>query len=218
VDLDLDDLVYDTVGIQNLLAYQVQENLLDTQLSSVLFHHVGSEIAGPLDQPVVQYSTRDHLLGLYDGTPPELESFQPSRPLAVGYPDTSISWIQGNGGVAVLAHLFGTFDPADMESDVNAQALAQRVRNARAWGADAMEIGYVQRGRPLQDFVRVWGNLSLDRVYITGIGTSLSVSPSVMVSPGDWLRVEVRDGNDAGFLFSNPIYYTDLGTAPPPDR
>ncbi|MHC4380566.1 MAG: CehA/McbA family metallohydrolase domain-containing protein [Planctomycetota bacterium] len=325
VDLDLDDLVYDVTGINNLLIYQEQKNMLDANLSSVLFHHVGSEIAGPFDQQVTQYSTRDHLLGLYDGTPPELESFLPGRPLEAGYPETSISWIQGNGGVAVLAHIFGTFDPPSMQGDANAQTLSQRVRSNRAWGADAMEIGYVQRGRLLKDFVRVWDNLSSDRVYITGVGTSddhwvlpwdlrinrfgswlrspdtsaasllttirggqvffgdphvfdpegdvvfeqvggaydmgdvvptaastedlsmtvsgarigdelvllhnrmeiarwsftttsLSVTRAVAVAPGDWLRLEVRDGNDAAFLYSNPIYYTDLGTSPPPDR
>lgn len=325
VDLDLDDFVYDVVGINNLLVFQEQKNLLDTTLSSVLFHHVGSEIAGPFEQPVTQISTHDHLLGLYDGTPPELESFLPGRPLATGYPETSISWIQGNGGVAILAHIFGTFDPPSMQSDSSAQTLAQRLRSTRAWGADAMEVGYVLRGRLLKDFVRAWDNLSMDRVYITGVGTSddhwvlpwdqrtnrfgswlrspdttaaslltsiragqvffgdphvfapdgdvvfaqaggsydmgdvvpiapgsedlsitvsgaragddlvllhnrveiarwsftgsnIAVTQAVQVAPGDWLRVEVRDASDAAFVFSNPIYYTDLGTTPPPDR
>ena len=110
------------------------------------------------------------------GTTPVDIPFPEGSPAALGYPETGVQAIQAAGGVAVLAHIFGADQDHQNTGYVipasTMQTLSDRVVNAEAWGADAIEVGYPRRARWLEDFVEVWDRLSADGVYITGVAAS----------------------------------------------
>ena len=140
-----------------------------------LTQHVGLEIAGPRYQKVSRISSRDHLVALYRDTLqnslPELYDFEEPE-WQHGWPRTGIDQIRRDNGVSILAHVFGPKIPPNPLSSSRQKFLAERVLENRAWGADAMEVGYVMRGASLERFVSLWDLLSHAGVYITGVASS----------------------------------------------
>ncbi|MBC8406959.1 MAG: hypothetical protein H8E15_17215 [Planctomycetes bacterium] len=140
-----------------------------------LTQHVGMEMAGPLDQKIAAISGRDHVVALYrdsiQNSIDEIYDFL-SPELAEGWPRKGVELVHGDNGVAILAHIFSPKIPPDVMPEDKIRFLSERVITNRAFGADAIEIGYVLRGAPLETFIDIWDKLSANRVYITGVGTS----------------------------------------------
>jgi hypothetical protein len=140
-----------------------------------LTQHVGMELAGPRYQKISAISTRDHIValyrdtiensisGLYDFLAPEWQE---------GWPRTGIDQVRRDNGVSILAHLFSTPAPPFEMSKPKVDYLKERVLLNRAWGADAIEVGYSLRGAYMETFLEVWDKLSAMQVYITGVGTT----------------------------------------------
>lgn len=323
--IDLDDFKIVLTGPTDLELFRAQERFLAERGSPALVQHVGMEVGGPQEQPIEQVSTHDHLLAFYPKGIPALIDYRDPASLPDDYPGSSVAIIQEQGGVAIVAHLFGSSATSTPKSQAVADFLAGRVLRNRAWGADGIEIGYPFRERPLADFVTVWDALSRNGIWITGIGATdnhhvqpwdqrqnrwaswlraadasapalcqavregqvffgdplrfdpngdvmleeagraysmgdvVPIAPSnqhlhvhvdggragddvvlvangvpqgrrtftgpsldrtftVWAKPGTFVRLELRDPSDQIYLMSNPIYFVDLATTPPPDR
>lgn len=142
---------------------------------NALTQHVGMELAGPTYQKILNVSTRDHIVALYrdtiENSITELYDFLAPE-WQEGWPRTGIDQVRRDNGVSILAHIFSTpAPPFEMAKD-KVNYLSERVLLNRAWGADAIEVGYSLRGAYLETFVEVWDKLSEMQVYITGVGTS----------------------------------------------
>ena len=168
IEVDLDSFRIQLNSNTDLALFQEQETLLADLHSNVLTHHVGMEVAGPYEHEILEYSTRDHLVALYPDGIPELidyerdPSTEPDR-----YPRSGVETIQDQGGIAIIAHPYSSLKtPMSYE---NAEYLATRMVNNSAWNADGLEVGYLDRGRLLEDFVRLWDELSIRSVFITGV-------------------------------------------------
>lgn len=173
IEIDVDELSLDRLGTTGGAIYQAQAQLLTGMAPTPVFQKVGAEIEGPFSHPQLQLSSRDHMIGLFPGVTPSLFVFPPGSPEALNYPQSGVDMVHAAGGVAILAHLFGARQGEDFVKPGNiANQIAQRVIQADAWGADALEVGYPNRCRPLEDFVRVWDKLSERRVYISGVASS----------------------------------------------
>lgn len=171
--IDFDHLELDRTGPTGAALFAAQRQHLEAQPPLPLFQYVGCEVEGPYAQPAALSGSRDHLIALLPALSPPAFDFPPGTPGALGYPATGIAQIQGMGGVAVLAHPFGTrSDGLISMSTPVAASVSSRVRAAGAWGADAIEIGYPVRGRTLAEHVELWDGLSADGVFVTGIGVS----------------------------------------------
>ena len=171
--LDLDHLTISRLGPSGAALYAGARSLLDAMPPSPLFTHVGAEIEGPFDQAIMSISSRDHMTALFPGTTPAFFPFTAGTPEALNYPQSGIDLIHQHGGAAILAHIFSASQSQGFTLRGSpAQQLADRIYQNAAWGADGIEVGYPHRGRPMEDLVRVWDQLSEDQVYITGIGSS----------------------------------------------
>ncbi len=324
IEADLDTFRITLEGPTDLALFREQERLLTDLHSNILTHHVGMEVAGPYDQAIMEYSSRDHIVALYpDGIPGMIDYYRDPGTEPHRYPASGIETIHDQGGVAIIAHAYGVReDPISQETG---HYLAARIVNNNAWNADGIEIGYLLRGRPLADFVAVWDELSFRSVFITGVAatdnhsvlpwdkctwrwatwirspsdsapdlvdairggdaffgdpvisdpggdllftaldesysmgdvvpartgtqafrigiigaragddlvairnsqevyrktftsTGMETGFSEHISPGDFVRIEVRDPSDEPYLFSNPIYFVTIWTQPPPYR
>ncbi len=189
-ELDLDDFRMELEGATDLDLLRAQRDFVRQNYSQSLFHEVGMEIAGP-DDPLDE-ADADHLISLFPGDIPELLYLTAGSQQSLDYPQSGVDWIQSRGGVAILAHVFGPVLPPEEVSPAVASERAQRILAARAWGADAVEVGYPLRGRPLAAHVQVWDELSAARVYVTGVGVSdnHTVQPWPLFTNrmGSWLR------------------------------
>lgn len=203
-ELSVDPLLAD----KNLLV--AAEDLVQSDFApyNLLTQHVGMEIAGPKNQKVTEFSTRDHVIALYrdsirNSISGLYDFFDPE--LFTNWPQRGVDLIHADNGVAVIAHMFSPKIPPGVLSDDSIRYLSERVLENRAWGADAIEIGYELRGAPLETYVDVWDKLSAQRVYITGVGVSDHHNPK------DWeLRVNrmgtwIRATSDGPAELANAI-------------
>jgi len=172
IEMDVDDFRIELAGPTGLPVYRAQEQLLAARHSASLIHHVGMEIEGPVQQPILSISTRDHLLALYPAGIPALIDYRDPASRPDDYPASGVDDIHAQGGVAVLAHLFGALTHGAPKPESAARELARRLLQHQAWGADALEVGYPFRERPLADFLAVWDQLAERGLYLTGIGSS----------------------------------------------
>jgi hypothetical protein len=161
-----------------------------------LTQHVGMEVSGPSKQEILTegISTRDHLLALYPGQVPQLYDYVLPNAPKVSWPRAGVVDIQQDGGVAILAHMFGALPPSGETGDEEREILSRRVLRHRAWGADGMEIGYDHRGAPLSLFTKVWDQLAKQQTYITGVGVSDDHNVAAWSDRtnrmGTWIRAE----------------------------
>ena len=142
---------------------------------NALTQHVGMELAGPTYQKISSVSTRDHVVALYrdtfENSISDLYDFLAPE-WQEGWPRTGIDQVRRDNGVSILAHIFSTPAPPFEMDREKVNYLSERVLSNRAWGADAIEVGYNLRGAYLKTFIEVWDKLSKMQVYITGVGTS----------------------------------------------
>ena len=321
-----DDFKIELDGKTDFELYEVQKQVGAQLAIPEVEQYFGAEVEGPMDQAISAYSSRDHVVTMFENGIQGLITFPDGGVNANNYPQSAISWAQQNDGIAILAHLFSAMRPTEEMVVSDANYVAARVVAKQAWGADAIEIGYTMRGRSLQDFITVWDKLSESKVYITGVGVTddhtvepwavrvnrmgswliaddnsgaslcdsirkgevffgdpfvfdpngrvafselnndfrmgdvvqtsaqewydirmfvdgarsgdnlvmlkngveaarytfsndqLDVTESVRVSPGDWLRLEVRDPAEQPIVLSNPIYFIDNSQTPPVNR
>jgi len=321
-----DDFRIELEGRTDMPLYRVQKQVGARLAIPEVDQYFGAEIEGPMVQAITAHSTRDHIVTMFEDDLQEIITFPEGGTNANNYPQSAVDWAQENDGVAILAHMFSAIQP-NVEMDTSdAHYVASRVLGRRAWGADAIEIGYSMRGRGLQDFIKVWDILSESGVFITGVGVTddhtvepwavrenrmgswliaednsgaalcdairkgevffgdpfvfnpngrvgfaeindnfrmgdvvktaanqwydirmfvsgargshdlvlfkngieakrydfngnqLDITESVRVSPGDWLRLEVRDNAEQPVVLSNPIYFIDYSETPPVNR
>lgn len=172
ISMDIDDFRIELAGPVDLPVFQAQEQILASRHSTSLFHHVGMEVDGPVQQPVLAISTRDHLIALYPAGIPALIDYRDPGSLPELYPASGVDAVHAAGGVAILAHIFGALTDSGVKPDAQARQLVLRLLQNQAWGADAIEVGYPFRQRPLADFLFVWDQLSARGIYLTGIGSS----------------------------------------------
>ncbi len=173
VRVDLDHITLARSGLAEASMYQGARAVLDAMPPSPVFTKVGAEVDGPWDQQILSTSSRDHLIALFPGTTPVYYPFNAGTPAALNYPQSGVDLIHQSGGAAILGHIFGAAQNSNTTiSTGTMNTLADRVVQNEAWSADGIEIGYPHRGRPIEDFVAVWDDLSDDEVYITGIGSS----------------------------------------------
>ena len=225
--VDLDALTIDREGPAGVDSYAAQAQLLPQLTGSGLFHRVGAEVEGPLDQQIQSVSSRDHLIALFPAVTPVALSFPPGSAAALSYPTSGVQGIQAAGGVAVLAHLFGSEQDHNNTGIVipssTADVLADRVVDNEAWGADAMEVGYPRRGRWLEEFVEVWDRLAADRVYVTGVGSSDNHDLEPWVQRrnrwGSWVVADSSSASDlvkairrGRVFFGDPFQFDPDGT------
>ena len=112
-----------------------------------------------------------------------LNVFGPRIPLANpvthphGYtPGEAVALAHAHDGIVSLNHFFGVATDAIGHNFPNSRrrfdARLARLIEARAYGADLLEVGYRSRGHGLPAFVDLWDGLSRAGVYITGVGVS----------------------------------------------
>lgn len=88
-----------------------------------------------------------------------------------------VASVHAHGGVVSLNHPFGTQGPEfiapESEQRERAHALARDYAANRAFGADILEVGYVQRGEAnLAAHLLLWDLLTANGCYLYGNGTS----------------------------------------------
>ncbi len=84
-----------------------------------------------------------------------------------------VDWVHERGGVVSYNHIFGTAPSAVPGARQTQKERSRRVVvEGRAFGADLLEVGYPLRVEPLQAHLDVWDDLSAERVFLTGIGSS----------------------------------------------
>ena len=225
IELDLDAFELSLRGKTDLDLFRQQEAILAARYSQELTHHVGMEVAGPYlkTQPVQAHSTRDHIVALYPGGIPALIDFHDPVNQFTHYPDNGVQLIQQAGGVAVVAHIFGARMPCAQQELRDAYFLARRLARQKAFGADAVEIGYPFRERELADHLAAWDYLSFSRVYVTGVASSDDHNvlgwENVQNRWGSWLQADddtapslldaVRRGK---VFFGDPFVFDPEGT------
>ena len=151
--------------------FRSQKRTLAQYYSENLFHHVGAEMGGPFEQEITSVSTRDHLITLLPENLGEVMEFPEGSVNALEYPRSGVEWIHQRQGAAILAHVFGASHDGETPDNVAKQLIA-RLHEERAFGADGMEVAYVDRGRPMADFVKLWDQLADEDIYLTGVGSS----------------------------------------------
>lgn len=212
--IDVDDFFVEQKGPTDLQLFETQREYLETRLNGRLFHEIGMEVGGPEHLNYLTSNQTEHLIALFPNNVPALPNLLPSNPASYTYPSSGVSWIRKHGGVAVLAHVFGTRLPPHELTNAEAAAVRARVVGARAWSADAMEVGYYHRGRPLQDHLQVWDDLSQRRAYVTGVG----VSDNHWVKPwrqldnrmGTWIRAAAPVGSElCASVKSGDVFFGD---------
>lgn len=153
--------------------FRAQRDLLASRYAAYpLRQHVGMEVGGPMKQRALQFSTRDHLIALFDTFPDELEGFRDGTAAATEYPKSGVEWIEEHGGVAILAHIYGASGERQNEHFPNAGRVVGRLIENGVWGATGMEVGYPSRGRDLADHILAWDMVSEAGFFVTGIGSS----------------------------------------------
>ncbi len=88
--------------------------------------------------------------------------------------EKAVDYVQSHGGVAVCAHPFGVASRTLRE-----ELAAKRLdREARLWtengafGCDAMEVGYTNRGVDLAHHLALWDQVSNACNFVTGVGST----------------------------------------------
>lgn len=170
IALKWDSLKWDCRGPMDVEAFQAQAAKLQDPQYGGIRHHVGTEIAGPATQNTGTVWD-DHIVSLTPGGTIFIDWTSPlSQPHR--YPVSAIEAIHVVGGVAILAHPFGTAGPGDpLNNNQTAKMQGTRVVQSR-WEVDCLEVYYKQRGRLEQDFLRLWDECSKKKLYYTGVGTS----------------------------------------------
>lgn len=177
-----------------------------------LTQYVGMEVSGPNKQRILTegISTRDHLLALFPGQVPQIYDYVTPNAPEVSWPRAGVIDIQQDGGVAILAHMFGALPASNETGDTEREILSRRVLRHRAWGADGMEIGYDHRGAPLSLFTRVWDQLAAQQTYITGVGVSddhnVAAWEDRVNRMGSWIRAE----DDTAFSLAHAVKNGDV--------
>lgn len=201
VEWDVDDFRLELEGPTDLQLLRAQRDYLRQRLAQNLQHEIGMEIAGPEHLGYPDNEDHEHLVALFPGDVPELLYLTTDNPDSYRFPNSAVSWVQERGGVAILAHPFGSMWPPAGISPQAGLLQADEIVAARAWDADGIEVGYVQRGRPLDDHLKVWDRLGGAGVYVTGVGVTdnhtvqpWSLRPNRM---GSWIR---STGSDAAHL------------------
>lgn len=95
------------------------------------------------------------------------------RPAGWG-PADAVAEVQAAGGLVAYNHMFGV-EMNSLSEELRAELVHEQIdylRATDALGVDLLEVGYRHRGGLIDDFLEVWDALSMDGVYLTGIGTS----------------------------------------------
>lgn len=181
-----------------------------------LTQHVGMEVSGPSEQDILTegVSTRDHLLALYPGQVPRIYNYVLPNAPEVNWPRDGVIDIKQDGGVAILAHMFGALPPSGETGDAEREILSRRVLRNRAWGADGMEIGYDHRGAPLSLFTKVWDQLAEQQTFLTGVGVSDDHNVAAWEDRtnrmGTWIRAEDDSASSLAHAVKNgDVFFGD---------
>jgi len=171
LSFSIDTFRIDLNGLTGAELFRLQRQTLQQNYSDKIFHHVGAEMGGPYEQAITSISTRDHLITLLPENLGQIMEFPEGSVNAREYPRSGVEWTHQRNGAAILAHVFSaSHDGVTPDSAV--KQLIQRLKTERGFGADGLEVGYVERGRPMADFVALWDDLALEQIYLTGVGSS----------------------------------------------
>lgn len=173
VKAQLDEFRLEMKGFSGADIFRAQRDLLESRYAALpLVQHVGMEVGGPMEQESLQYSTRDHLIALFETFPDELEAFRDGTQASLDYPKSGVSWIEEQGGVAILAHIFGASGERENADFEYPGQIVERLIEHGVWGATGMEVGYPSRGRPLSDHILAWDLVSEAGYFVTGVGST----------------------------------------------
>jgi hypothetical protein len=93
----------------------------------------------------------------------------------------AVELAHARGGLVSYNHAFGTNTTPGPSTPTKEQVLGKLLAND-LYGADVLEVGYRQRGRPLADHLWVWDRLGLAGRFLVGTG----VSDSHIGYPGEY--------------------------------
>lgn len=204
IRLGVDDFRYEHDAPMDVEIFRAQERYVAANLSARIFHHVGLEVEQPLQYALPGASHGDHLIALYPDRIPAVPLRRPGDPLAEQHPRGTVDWLQQQHATVIFAHPFGSSADSHMITPAEAAARRARVLAHRAFGADGIEVGYYQRGRPLDELVELWDALSAAGCAITGVG----VSDNHSVQP--W---QVRENHMGTWIRSGSVLAADLAAA-----
>jgi hypothetical protein len=140
-----------------------QRELLDNRYSGVVRHVIGQEIS---------FETTDvlHFVAVGERLPwTDYDTWS-----LIGQPAEIVADVQENGGAVVFTHPFGvdldevpTEDPAAL-----VETTCDLLDDAGVYGAEAIEVGYPMRVRPIADHMALWDCLLQRGELATGVGAS----------------------------------------------
>lgn len=109
--------------------------------------------------------------------------------------EAAVRFVHEHGGIISLNHVYGPGGLAGVRDHTKApenqkfERITARLREQHCYGADLLEVGYLERYYSLSAFTQLWDLLSSDQTYITGIGVSDSHSNTIgwMKGPNNWI-------------------------------
>ena len=163
-----DDFSIEVQGPTGDALFAKQLETLTERYSTEVQHYVTWETEDPADVSGTPQGIHLNVFLPSSGALPVIDYASPAW-AGTTFPNNVIDYVHGLGGIVAYTHMFGYGGP-DAPPERVEQQRAELLANS-AYGADLLEM-YVDRKRPLADFLSVWDSLSAVSIRITGIGVS----------------------------------------------
>ena len=166
----IDDYMWDISGLERDDLLSTQQSFLDSLPEAEPLHLVGYETAG---SRLVLGGINPHHINVFarNGIP-KLPDYTHPRYDPEEFPANLVSWAHGHGYVLSYNHLFGPFESISYHSEATRDSIRDALVAADGYGCDLLEVGYDQRGRPIEDHVNAWDRLLQNDAFLTGTGVS----------------------------------------------